>query len=116
MARSHNLGFPRIGARRELKVALEKHWKGTLPHAELEAVGRELRKQSWQRQSGLDWVPVGDFTFYDQVLDTSFLLGNVPARAGVGSGEQLDPYFRLARGRASGELGDGVAAGEMTKW
>jgi 5-methyltetrahydropteroyltriglutamate--homocysteine methyltransferase len=116
MVRLHNLGFPRIGARRELKFALEQHWKGALSPEELRALGRELRKQSWERQAALDWVPVGDFSFYDQVLDASFLLGNVPARAGSGSGEPLDAYFRIARGRAAGETGDGVPAGEMTKW
>ncbi len=116
MARIHNLGFPRIGAERELKFAQEKHWKGTLTHAELEALGTELRRQNWQRQSGLDLVPVGDFSFYDQVLDASFLLGNVPERASAGEGQPLDAYFRVARGRAAGEADGGVAAGEMTKW
>ena len=115
MARTHNLGFPRIGARRELKLALEKHWQGSLSHAELEAVGAELRQRNWQRQSQLDWVPVADFSFYDQVLDTSFLLGNVPARAQLGTGQALDAYFRVARGRAPGDE-SGVAASEMTKW
>jgi 5-methyltetrahydropteroyltriglutamate--homocysteine methyltransferase len=116
MARIHNLGFPRIGAQRELKFAQEKHWKGALGHAELETLGSELRRQNWQRQAGLDWIPVGDFSFYDQVLDASFLLGNVPARAGAGHGHALDAYFRVARGRAAGDTGGGVAAGEMTKW
>jgi 5-methyltetrahydropteroyltriglutamate--homocysteine methyltransferase len=117
MARIHNLGFPRIGAERELKVALEKHWKGELGHAELEALGAELRVQNWQRQAGLDLVPVGDFAFYDQVLDASFLVGNVPARACPERGQPLDAYFRVARGRAVGDqAGGGVAAGEMTKW
>ncbi|HYQ16992.1 MAG TPA: hypothetical protein VEQ58_14575, partial [Polyangiaceae bacterium] len=103
MARIHNLGFPRIGAERELKVAQEKHWKGALSHVELQALGAELRRQNWQRQSGLDLVPVGDFSFYDQVLDASFLVGNVPARARAGEGEPLDAYFRVARGRAAGD-------------
>jgi 5-methyltetrahydropteroyltriglutamate--homocysteine methyltransferase len=121
MARTHNLGFPRIGAQRELKFALEKYWKGALEAAELEALGAELRQQNWQRQSRLDLAPVGDFAFYDQVLNTSFLLGNVPARARgprpMGQAAQpLDAYFRLARGRAAHEIGAGVAAGEMTKW
>ena len=116
MARIHNLGFPRIGAERELKFALEKHWKATLGHAQLEALGAELRQQNWLRQSKLDLVPVGDFSFYDQVLDTSFLLGNVPARARVGEGHALDAYFRVARGRAAADTDGGVAAGEMTKW
>lgn len=116
MARIHNLGFPRIGAERELKLAQEKHWKGELGHADLEALGAELRAQNWKRQKGLDLVPVGDFAFYDQVLDASFLLGNVPARARAGEGEPLDAYFRVARGRAAGDKDGGVAAGEMTKW
>ena len=116
MARIHNLGFPRIGAQRELKFAQEKHWKGALSHGELQALGAELRQQNWRRQSALDLVPVGDFAFYDQVLDASFLLGNVPARARAGEGEPLDAYFRVARGRAAGDTDGGVAAGEMTKW
>lgn len=117
MARIHNLGFPRIGAERELKFALEKHWKGALSHVELESAGARLRRQNWRRQAGLDWVPVGDFALYDHVLDTSFLLGNVPERARAGRrGEALDAYFRVARGRAAGDTDGGVAAGEMTKW
>jgi len=116
MARTHNLGFPRIGAQRELKFAQEKHWKGLLGHAELERLASELRRHGWQRQAGLDLVPVGDFSFYDQVLDTSFLLGNVPERASARNSQPLDAYFRVARGRAAGDQGAGVAAGEMTKW
>ncbi|HEY0462580.1 MAG TPA: hypothetical protein VGC79_00150, partial [Polyangiaceae bacterium] len=116
MARTHNLGFPRIGAKRELKSGEEKHWKGLLGHPELEQLGVELRRESWRRQAGLDLVPVGDFSFYDQVLDTSFLLGNVPARALTDNAQPLDVYFRVARGRAAGDVGAGIAAGEMTKW
>src|SRR6478735_806454 len=116
MARTHNLGFPRVGAQRELKFAEEKHWKGLLSHAELEQLAAGLRQQTWQRQAGLDLVPVGDFSFYDQVLDTSFLLGNVPERARAVNSQPLDAYFRVARGRAAGDVGAGVAAGEMTKW
>ena len=116
MVRTHNLGFPRIGARRELKFALEKYWKGSLRAVELEALAAELRKEGWKRQSRLDLAPVGDFSLYDHVLDTSFLLGNVPARARAGATSELDAYFRVARGRAAGETGPGVPAGEMTKW
>jgi 5-methyltetrahydropteroyltriglutamate--homocysteine methyltransferase len=116
MSRTHNLGFPRIGAQRELKVAEEKHWKGLLTHAELEQAAADLRHGGWQRQAELDLVPVGDFSFYDHVLDTSFLLGNVPERAFADSLAPLDTYFRVARGRAAGDTGAGVAAGEMTKW
>src|SRR5690242_14520044 len=90
MAQTHNLGFPRIGAQRELKLALEKHWKGEVSHQRLEALAQVLRRQSWERQSELDWAPVGDFSFYDHVLDASVLLGNVPERAKSASGEPLD--------------------------
>ena len=97
MARIHNLGFPRIGALRELKLALEEHWRGDLPHAALEALGAELRQQNWRRQAGFDLVPVGDFSFYDHLLDTSFLVGNVPARVRGVEGDPLDAYSRRPR-------------------
>src|SRR5688572_6439884 len=122
MAKTHNLGFPRIGAHRELKFAQESYWKGRSSRAELEALGRELRKRHWAQQAGLDLVPVGDFAFYDQVLDMSFTLGNLPERARGFQGDALDNYFRVARGRSApgteppGAPGDGIAAGEMTKW
>ena len=115
MAYTHNLGYPRIGARRELKAALEAHWKGQLSAFDLEEAAREIRTANWRRQSGLDLVPVGDFSLYDQVLDMSFALGNVPERAEAGQGTVLDRYFRVARGRTAGDAA-GVAAGEMTKW
>ena len=118
----HNLGFPRIGADRELKFALESYWRGESPRDELEAVGARLRQRHWDQQAGLDLVPVGDFSFYDQVLDMSFTLGNLPERVRGFHGDPLDNYFRVARGR-SVEAADehaaccgGVAAGEMTKW
>ncbi len=121
MVTTHNLGFPRIGAMRELKFALESYWKGQSSRAGLEARGAQLRKQHWQMQSGLDWTPVGDFSFYDQVLDMSFMLGNLPERVFGFQGDALDNYFRVARGRSvqSAEHAQccaGVAAGEMTKW
>src|SRR5690606_22587499 len=79
---AHNLGFPRIGADRELKKAQEAYWKGETSQAELEAVGRELRQRHWQLQAdaGLAFVPTGDFAWYDQVLTLSATLGNIPAR------------------------------------
>ncbi|MGK2914055.1 MAG: 5-methyltetrahydropteroyltriglutamate--homocysteine S-methyltransferase, partial [Porticoccaceae bacterium] len=117
MALTHNLGFPRIGAQRELKQALERYWRGEAGQSELLATGRELRARHWQLQAdaGLDWLPVGDFSFYDQVLDLSALLGVVPERFGAVAGEvDLDTYFRMARGRAP--TGEPAAACEMTKW
>lgn len=117
MAQAHILGYPRIGARRELKWALERYWRGEIPAADLEAVGAELSRRHWilQRDAGLDRVAVGDFSFYDQVLDLSALLGVVPARFGPVTGEvDFDTYFRMARGR--GAAGPEAAACELTKW
>ncbi len=122
MAITHNLGFPRIGARRELKFALESYWKGQSSLDALQSKGAELRQRHWQDQSSIDFVPVGDFSFYDQVLDMSFTLGNLPERVRDFQGNELDNYFRVARGRSarSTESVQGfcseVAAGEMTKW
>ncbi|MGE3650101.1 MAG: 5-methyltetrahydropteroyltriglutamate--homocysteine S-methyltransferase [Reyranellaceae bacterium] len=122
MTRTHNLGFPRIGARRELKFAQESYWKGETSLDALKAQGVDLRRLNWQHQGKLDLVPVGDFSFYDQVLDMSFTLGNLPERVRGFHGDVLDNYFRVARGRSAKSAEDragccgGVAAGEMTKW
>ncbi|SDI83227.1 methionine synthase (B12-independent) [Paraburkholderia steynii] len=122
MVTTHNLGFPRIGAKRELKFALEKYWKNESTRDELKAIGAQLRERHWKDQARLDFVPVGDFAFYDQVLDMSFTLGNLPERVRGFHGDALDNAFRVARGRsaqnadAHGACCGGVAAGEMTKW
>ncbi len=114
---SHTLGFPRVGLRRELKKAQENYWAGKCSQQELLAVGRELRARHWQQQkeAGVDLLPVGDFAWYDHVLTTSLLLGNVPARHQNQDGSiDLDTLFRLGRGRAPS--GEPAAAAEMTKW
>ena len=123
MTITHNLGFPRIGAKRELKFALESYWKAETSRDTLKALGTQLRQRHWENQTGLDLVPVGDFAFYDQMLDMSFTLGNLPERVQGFQGDVLDNYFRVARGRSApsneahaGCCGGGVAAGEMTKW
>ncbi|WP_027867281.1 5-methyltetrahydropteroyltriglutamate--homocysteine S-methyltransferase [Massilia alkalitolerans] len=118
MTITHNLGFPRIGARRELKFALERYWRGDSSAADLQAEGAQLRARHWACQAALDFAPLGDFSLYDQVLDMSFTLGNVPARARAHGGDLLDQYFRVARGRAgAADAACGcVHAGEMTKW
>lgn len=119
---THNLGFPRIGAKRELKFALESYWRGESSKDQLTSVGAQLRQRHWAHQAKLDLVPVGDFSFYDQVLDLSFTLGNLPERVQSFHGDTLDNYFRVARGRSAAGAEDhaaccgGVAAGEMTKW
>ncbi|WP_374590364.1 5-methyltetrahydropteroyltriglutamate--homocysteine S-methyltransferase [Aquabacterium sp.] len=123
MTTTHNLGFPRIGAQRELKFALESYWKGASTRDDLLLLGARLRQRHWADQAGLDLTPVGDFSFYDQMLDMSFTLGNLPERVRGFHGDVLDNYFRVARGRSAqtaeahaGCCGGGVAAGEMTKW
>lgn len=120
MATTHNLGFPRIGAQRELKFAQERYWRGEIDQAELLKTGHHLRALNWQRQSSLDYLPVGDFSFYDQVLDMSFTLGNIPSRASnlhTDGAAELDTYFRVARGRSAHDSDCScIHAGEMTKW
>lgn len=115
--RNHTLGFPRIGLDRELKKAQENYWAGKISQEELVAVGKELRARHWQQQAdaGIELLPVGDFAWYDQVLGTSLLLGNVPPRHRNEDGSlDLDTLFRVARGRAP--TGKPAAASEMTKW
>jgi 5-methyltetrahydropteroyltriglutamate--homocysteine methyltransferase len=118
MVTTHNLGFPRIGAKRELKFALESYWKGLSSRGDLEALGARLRQRHWGQQAGLDRVPVGDFSYYDQVLDMSVTLGNLPERVRSLEGHVFDNYFRVARGRSRADTDEhaGVLAGEMTKW
>jgi len=114
----HNLGFPRIGADRELKRAQEAYWSGRCDQQALRETGRELRARHWatQARAGLAFVPVGDFAWYDQILEWTTTLGAVPARFGQPDGEPvgLDTLFRMARGRAPS--GTPAAACEMTKW
>jgi len=113
MTIAHNLGFPRIGAQRELKKAVEAYWKGGLNEAGLRAVGQSLRQQNWrlQQQAGLHLIPVGDFAYYDQMLNMTALLGAAPSRFGfAGDALSLAQYFTLARGDKNN------FAMEMTKW
>ena len=124
MVRSSVLGFPRIGAQRELKRALEAHWSGDLSAADLKAQGRALRLRHWrlQQEAGVDLIPSGDFSFYDHVLDTACMVGAVPERFGWDGGAVgLDTYFAMARGLQERDVDAGAASGgaaamEMTKW
>ncbi len=118
MAVAHNLGFPRIGADRELKKALEAYWKGELDEQGLRQVGRQLRARHWQAQldAGIELLPVGDFAWYDQVLSHSLMFGVIPQRFRPAEGEAtLDTLFAMARGVARSCCG-GAQAQEMTKW
>ncbi|MDR0348545.1 MAG: 5-methyltetrahydropteroyltriglutamate--homocysteine S-methyltransferase, partial [Tannerella sp.] len=78
--RTHNLGYPRIGSRRELKKACENYWAGNISLAELLYAGKQIRQENWklQKEAGIDLIPTHDFSWYDQVLDTSLMLGNIP--------------------------------------
>lgn len=114
---SHILGFSRIGVNRELKKATEAYWAGEMDQAALLKVGESLRQQhwAWQKDAGLDYVSVGDFAWYDHVLTTSLMLGNVPPRHQNKDGKiDLDTLFRIARGRAP--TGQATTASEMVKW
>ncbi|MGK7910813.1 MAG: 5-methyltetrahydropteroyltriglutamate--homocysteine S-methyltransferase [Synechococcus sp.] len=128
--KTHSLGYPRIGAKRELKKATEAYWKGNLPLAELLATGKTLREINWKKQqaAGIDLIPVNDFSFYDQVLDMSCLLGNVPPRfQWQGGRTDINTAFTIARGTEGGaslvedekdcQTGKvSTFASEMTKW
>ncbi|WP_346839091.1 5-methyltetrahydropteroyltriglutamate--homocysteine S-methyltransferase [Microbulbifer sp. SAOS-129_SWC] len=117
MAQTHILGYPRIGAQRELKKAQEAYWRGEIAQSELLQAGAEIRRGNWQaqRDAGLERVTVGDFAWYDQVLNHTLMFGAVPRRFSEGAADnKLDQYFRLARGRAPS--GEPVAASAMTKW
>jgi len=117
MTIAHNLGFPTLGANRELKRATEGYWSGKVPRAALLETGAELRAAHWrlQRDAGVDLIPSNDFSYYDRVLDTCAMVGAVPARYGWAGGPlDLDTSFAMARGVQSG--GRDVTAMEMTKW
>ncbi|MDI4645082.1 5-methyltetrahydropteroyltriglutamate--homocysteine S-methyltransferase [Cohnella hashimotonis] len=111
--KSGNLGYPRIGQDREWKKALEAYWAGKLDESTLHATLKEIRLNNLrkQRDQGIDVIPVGDFTYYDHILDTSAMFGIVPERFGYGGGEvDLPTYYAVARGNRDS------AASEMTKW
>jgi 5-methyltetrahydropteroyltriglutamate--homocysteine methyltransferase len=126
MAIASNLGFPRIGARRELKKALENYWSGKSDEADLLAAGKTLRQKHWtlQKQLGMEHIPSNDFSFYDHVLDIAAMVGAVPPRYGWSGGvvDQLT-YFAMARGSQKKGSDSNIAhnerdvpALEMTKW
>ncbi|WP_298212370.1 5-methyltetrahydropteroyltriglutamate--homocysteine S-methyltransferase [Acidovorax sp.] len=131
---THTLGFPRMGAQRELKFALESFWRGDLGATDLQDTAAQLRQQHWQAQAdaGLGFVTVGDFALYDHVANHIQLLGCEPARfAFDGATPELARYFAMARGVSATathtDLGcstgctathttPGQSALEMTKW
>ncbi|KAL9230821.1 hypothetical protein vseg_006121 [Gypsophila vaccaria] len=110
---SHIVGYPRMGPKRELKFALESFWDGKSSAEDLKKVAADLRSSIWKQMAdvGIKYIPSNTFAYYDQVLDTTAMLGAVPPRYGWNGGEiGFDVYFSMARGNAT------VPAMEMTKW
>ena len=110
------IGFPRIGKNRELKFATEKFFKGELAQSELEKTAKELRAYGWKKQqeAGIDFIPSNDFSFYDNMLDTAFMLNALPERYTSLGLSELETYFAASHGY-QGEKGD-VKALPMKKW
>ncbi|WP_214070374.1 5-methyltetrahydropteroyltriglutamate--homocysteine S-methyltransferase [Mucilaginibacter sp. dw_454] len=118
---TQNLGYPRIGSQRQLKKACENYWAGKIDLSELKEVARAIKEANWQTQldAGIDLIPCNDFSFYDQVLDTSLMLGVIPQRytqvlSQVKTNGEIDLYFAMARGYQKDGLD--ITAMEMTKW
>ena len=117
---TQNLGYPRIGSQRELKKVCENYWAGKTGLKNVLTVGKVIRHENWllQKEAGIDFIPSNDFSYYDQVLDHSFMFGAIPKRyhevVQKKGNEELDLYFAMARGYQKDGLD--VTAMEMTKW
>ena len=118
--KTHNLGFPRIGSQRELKKAEEAYWAGKSSITDLVRTGKEIRHHNWkiQQDAGIQLIPVNDFSFYDQMLDTSIMVGAIPERFHKLMQQNqlcdIDLLFAMARGYQKN--GFDIPAMEMTKW
>jgi 5-methyltetrahydropteroyltriglutamate--homocysteine methyltransferase len=110
MQKNYLIGFPRIGEKRELKFALEKFWAKESSFESVKDIASELKKRHWnyQKSAGIDYISINDFSLYDNMLDTSIMLGAIPQRFQKLQNEEL--YFSMARGNAN------TTAMEMTKW
>ena len=115
---TNNLGYPRIGSNRELKFALESFWKNKSEINDLVRVAEQIQKDNWKLQQslGIDLIPSNDFSFYDHVLDTAFMVGAIPPRfQDQDFRDQYRQYFAMARGFQRKD-GENLPAMEMTKW
>src|SRR5204862_493893 len=94
---AHNLGFPHLGAARELKRATEGYWSGKVSLPDLLKTGAQLRARHWrlQQDAGIDLIPSNDFSYYDRMLDTSALVGAVPKRYGWAGGPAFLRAYRF---------------------
>jgi len=117
----NNLGYPRMGAQRQLKKACEQYWSGQIDREELFSAARKASEFNWQIQqdAGIDLIPCNDFSFYDHMLDMSLLLGVIPKRytqvlTDIKGNTEIDLYFAMARGYQKDGLD--ITAMEMTKW
>ena len=117
MMKTHILGYPRIGAKRETKKACEKYWSGKITLDELLETGKQQRQYNWQVQkdAGIDLIPVNDFSFYDHILDITLTVGAIPERfQALKDPDPNDLYFAMARGYQEGN--HDIIPMEMTKW
>ena len=110
MQKNYVIGFPRIGEKRELKKVLEKYWAEQSDFGDVEYVATQLKKRHWnyQKEAKIEFISSNDFSYYDNMLDTSVLLGAIPKRFENLKDEEL--YFAMARGN------ENSVAMEMTKW
>ena len=107
---SYVIGFPRIGEKRELKKVLESFWAKECSFDTVQKEASALKKRHWlyQKEAGIDFISSNDFSLYDNMLDTAFMLGAIPKRFANLQKEEL--YFAMARGTSQ------LPAMEMTKW
>lgn len=110
MSKSYVIGYPRIGEKRELKKVLEDYWAKKVDFSEVEYVAENLRKRHWtyQKEAKIEYIASNDFSLYDNMLDTTILLGAIPQRFKDLKDQEL--YFAMARGNQD------CVAMEMTKW
>ncbi|KNE70738.1 5-methyltetrahydropteroyltriglutamate-homocysteine S-methyltransferase [Allomyces macrogynus ATCC 38327] len=118
MVHAANLGYPRIGANRELKKLVEGYWAGKVSAAQLESGAHALRVANWRAQAaaGIDVIPSNDFAYYDQVLGLAVTFDVVPDLYRTAIPDPLDRYFAMGRGRQDRAKGIDVPAMEMKKW
>ncbi|MBQ3800631.1 MAG: 5-methyltetrahydropteroyltriglutamate--homocysteine S-methyltransferase [Treponema sp.] len=116
MEQTSVIGFPRVGAHRELKFAIEKYFAGKVSADEVQKTAAAMREYGWKKQkdAGISFIASNDFSFYDNMLDTAFMLNAIPSRYAKLGLSSLDTYFAMAHGY-QGDKGD-VKALPMKKW
>jgi 5-methyltetrahydropteroyltriglutamate--homocysteine methyltransferase len=105
--KTNNLGYPRIGSDRELKKANEHYWSGKISADNLLAIGKNIRKENWTLQfnAGIDLIPSNDFSFYDQVLDLSLMLGVIPEQYQAFAKKKYSSRFIFCNGKGRSKRG-----------